>query len=204
VVLGVGAGWQEREHTNFGFDLLELGPRFDRFEEGLEVITRLLREDQPVNFRGDYYQLQEAVLLPRPERPGGTRVLIGGNGMKKTLPLVARYADEWNGVGVPAARYAELNAHLTNLLAAEGRDPASVRRSLMTNVIFGRDDHAVQTKLAGRDPAELAQRGVLQGTGAAIQDQLGQLADAGAARVMLQWMDLDDLAGLEAFAAAVL
>jgi F420-dependent oxidoreductase-like protein len=204
LVLGVGAGWQVREHTNFGFDLLELGPRFARFAEGLEVITRLLREEAPVTFSGDFYQLQDAVLLPRSERPGGTRVLIGGNGMQKTLPLVARYANEWNGVFVPAARYAELNAHLTRLLQAEARDPASVRRSLMTNVLFGRNAREVQAKLAGRDPAALAERGILIGTGSALREQLAELAEAGVARVMLQWMDLDDLAGLEAFAAAVL
>lgn len=168
LVLGVGAGWQAREHTNFGFDLLELGPRFARFAEGLEVITRLLRETEPVTFAGAYYRLQDAALLPRPERPGGTRVLIGGNGMQKTLALTARYADEWNGVFVPAARYAELNAHLTGLLQAEGREPASVRRSLMTNVIFGRTDGEVAAKLGSRDRTALAERGVLVGTGAAL------------------------------------
>ena len=204
LVLGVGAGWQAREHTNFGFDLLELGPRFARFAEGLEVITRLLRETEPVTFAGAYYRLQDAALLPRPERPGGTRVLIGGNGMQKTLALTARYADEWNGVFVPAARYAELNAHLTGLLQAEGREPASVRRSLMTNVIFGRTDEEVAAKLGSRDRTALAERGVLVGTGAALQEQLAALAEAGAQRVMLQWLDLDDLDGLAAFAHAVL
>lgn len=204
LVLGVGAGWQAREHTNFGFDLLELGPRFARFAEGLEVITRLLRETEPVTFAGAYYRLQDAALLPRPERPGGTRVLIGGNGMQKTLALTARYADEWNGVFVPAARYAELNAHLTGLLQAEGREPASVRRSLMTNVIFGRTDGEVAAKLGSRDRTALAERGVLVGTGAALQEQLSALAEAGAQRVMLQWLDLDDLDGLAAFAHAVL
>jgi F420-dependent oxidoreductase-like protein len=204
LVLGVGAGWQAREHTNFGFDLLELGPRFARFAEGLEVITRLLRETEPVTFAGAYYRLQDAALLPRPERPGGTRVLIGGNGMQKTLALTARYADEWNGVFVPAARYAELNAHLTGLLQAEGREPASVRRSLMTNVIFGRTDGEVAAKLGSRDRTALAERGVLVGTGAALQEQLAALAEAGAQRVMLQWLDLDDLDGLAAFAHAVL
>jgi alkanesulfonate monooxygenase SsuD/methylene tetrahydromethanopterin reductase-like flavin-dependent oxidoreductase (luciferase family) len=131
-------------------------------------------------------------------------VLIGGNGMQKTLALTARYADEWNGVFVPAARYAELNAHLTGLLQAEGREPASVRRSLMTNVIFGRTDGEVAAKLGSRDRTALAERGVLVGTGAALQEQLAALAEAGAQRVMLQWLDLDDLDGLAAFAHAVL
>ncbi len=204
LVLGVGAGWQVREHTNYGFDLLELGPRFDRFEEGLEVITRLLRSDTPVDFDGDYYHLQDAILLPRPQRPNGPRLLIGGNGPKRTLPLAARYAEEWNGVFIPAARFAELTQRLDGLLEAVGRDPKSVRRSLMTNVLFGRNDGEVQAKVGDRDVAAIQARGVLVGTGAALQDQLGALAEAGVGRMMLQWMDLDDIDGLEAFAQAVL
>jgi F420-dependent oxidoreductase-like protein len=98
LTLGVGAGWQEREHTNFGWQLLEIPERFDRFEEGLEVISQLLQSDEPVDFEGDYYELNEAILLPRPQRPGGPPLLIGGNGMKRTLPLAARYAQEWNGI----------------------------------------------------------------------------------------------------------
>ena len=58
LVLGLGAGWQEREHRLFGFDLLEPAERFDRFEEGLEVVTRLLQSDEPVTFEGRYYQLR--------------------------------------------------------------------------------------------------------------------------------------------------
>jgi F420-dependent oxidoreductase-like protein len=94
LTLGLGAGWQEREHHLFGFDLLPMKERFDRFEEGLEVITRLLKSDQPVTFDGKYYQLRGATLLPRPTRPSGPRILIGGSGEHRTLPLVARFADE--------------------------------------------------------------------------------------------------------------
>ncbi|MEZ4517315.1 MAG: TIGR03560 family F420-dependent LLM class oxidoreductase [Chloroflexota bacterium] len=99
--LGLGAGWQVREHTNYGWDLLDIPARFERFEEGLEVVSRLLQSDTPVDFSGDYYQLHDAILLPRPQRPGGPPILIGGNGPKRTLPLVVRYAQEWNGVFVP-------------------------------------------------------------------------------------------------------
>ena len=80
--------------------------RFGRFQEGLEVITCLLKSEQPVSFEGQYFQLWEASLLPRPQRPGGPRILIGGNGEKRTLQLAARYADEWNAVfQTPAALY---------------------------------------------------------------------------------------------------
>ena len=58
LTLGLGAGWQEREHQLFGFDLLDMKSRFDRFEEGMEVVTRLLQSDEPVRFDGHYYQLR--------------------------------------------------------------------------------------------------------------------------------------------------
>lgn len=205
LTLGVGAGWQAREHKNFGFDLLELPERFARFEEGLEVITRLLQSDTPVDYSGHYYQLHEAILLPRPQRKAGPPILIGGNGEKRTLPLVARYANEWNGVFIPAPRYRELNQRLDELLAVAGRQPSSVRRSLMTRVIFGRTDAAVNAQLASNQSIDaLRERGVVVGTANAVVEQLGQLAEAGVQRVMLQWMDLDDLDGLAALADAVL
>lgn len=205
LTLGVGAGWQVREHTNFGFDLLDLPERFARFEEGLEVMTRLLHSDIPVDYSGRYYQLHEAILLPRPQRPAGPPILIGGNGEKRTLPLVARYANEWNGVYLPPARYRTLNQRLDELLSAAGRQPSSVRRSLMTRVIFGRTDAAVHAQLETNQAMEaLRERGVVVGTANAVVEQLGKIAEAGAQRVMLQWMDLDDLDGLAALAEAVL
>lgn len=204
LILGVGAGWQEREHHNFGFDLLDVGPRLDRFEEGLEVITRLLKQDEPASFDGDYFQLRDAVLLPKPQRPGGPPLLIGGNGPKRTLPLVAKYADEWNGVFLPPTRYAELNQHLTNLLQDAGRDPKSVRRSLMTQVNFGRSDTEVRELVADREIDALRARGIVVGTASAVQDHLAELAEVGVQRVMLQWMDLDDIDRLEAMAQVLL
>ncbi|MBU4224957.1 MAG: LLM class flavin-dependent oxidoreductase, partial [Chloroflexi bacterium] len=77
LTLGLGAGWQEREHHLFGFDLLDMKSRFDRFEEGLQVITSLLHSDEPVTFEGKYFQLRGATLLPRPARRGGPTILIG-------------------------------------------------------------------------------------------------------------------------------
>jgi F420-dependent oxidoreductase-like protein len=209
LTLGVGAGWNAREHAMFGFDLLDVPQRFARFEEGLEVITRLLRSPDPVTFSGSYYRLQDAVLLPRAQRPGGPPVLIGGNGEKRTLPLVARFANEWNGVFLPPSRYVELSRTLDELLLAEGRQPQDVRRSLMTGLIFGRTQAEVEQKLAGRATAEQARgalraRGMVVGVGEEVAVQVNQLAAAGVQRVMLQWLDLDDIAGLEALARAVL
>lgn len=206
LVLGLGAGWQEREHHNYGWDLLPLPERFARFEEGLEVVTKLLHSDQPSEFDGKYYQLHDAILLPRPARPGGPPILIGGNGPLRTLPLVARFADEWNAVFETADNIAKLNTRLDALLAEQNRKPEDVRRSLMTQVIYGKDDAALQQKLSQQNQTaeQLRERSLIVGTGSEIVEQLGKLSQARVQRVMLQWLEVDDLDGLESLAQSVL
>ncbi|HSM57609.1 MAG TPA: LLM class F420-dependent oxidoreductase [Candidatus Sulfomarinibacteraceae bacterium] len=206
LILGLGAGWQEREHHKFGHDLLPTAQRFDRFEEGMEVVTRLLQQDEPVDFDGEYYQLNEALLLPRPQRAGGPPILVGGNGPRRTLPLAARYAQEWNGVFTTAEHFAELNSRLDELLEAEDRQPQDVRRSLMTGTIFGRDETEVDEKAAarGRSVEELRQHGLIVGAGDDFVQQIKAYEEAGAYRILLQWLDLDDLDGLAAMAHTVL
>jgi F420-dependent oxidoreductase-like protein len=206
LTLGLGAGWQEREHHLFGFDLLELQARFDRFDEGMQVVTRLLQSDEPVTFEGRYFQLRGATLLPRPQRKGGPRILVGGNGEKRTLTYVVRYAVEWNCVMLVPRDFATRSARLTEMLSAAGRNPHDVRRSMMTGVIFGKDDFALQEKLSARKRTveELQARGAVAGSPGQVREQLKALEEAGLQRIMLQWLDLDDLAGLEALAKAVI
>jgi F420-dependent oxidoreductase-like protein len=204
LTLGLGAGWQEREHANYGLDLLELSRRFKRFEEGLQIITLLLAREAPLTFEGEFYHLKDAVMLPRPQRR--TPVLIGGNGEKRTLALAARYADVWNATFQTPSEFSRLNALLSERLRANGRNPGDVRRSMMTGLLFGRDDAEVQRQIAIRERTreQLLERGIILGTANQVVDQLGRLSDAGVQRVMLQWMDLDNLDGLQAFARDVL
>ncbi len=206
LTLGLGAGWNQREHQLFGFDLLEPKSRFDRFEEGMQVITRLLQSDEPVTFEGQYYQLRGATLLPRPQRPGGLRILIGGNGVKRTLSHAVRYADEWNCVSLLPDKFTQLNGRLSEMLSEAGREPASVRRSMMTGCVFGKDEATLKQKINfyGKTLEEVQQRGVVAGSASAIKEQLSALEQAGLQRIMLQWLDLDDLESLEALAKAVL
>ena len=202
--LGLGAGWQEREHRTYGFELLDTDRRFARFEEGLEVITRLLRSEEPISFEGEFYRLRDAALMPRPPVMGGPPIIIGGNGPNRTLPLAAHYADEWNAVCVSAPRFAQLSARLDELLRAAGRSPKRVRRTLMTRVVFGRTTAEVERKLGGEPRERLYARGVIVGTANEIVEQLGTLTGAGVQQVMLQWLEVDDVDGLEAFARSVL
>jgi F420-dependent oxidoreductase-like protein len=202
---GLGAGWQEREHTSFGYDLLGVPERVARFEEALAITTHLLRSDEPVSFAGEYYRLHDAQLLPRPERPGGPPIVIGGG--KRMLPLVAKYGDEWNTAFATPDAFAALSARLDMLLKKQDRELASVRRTLMTGLVFGRSEQEVAERarsLYDGSPAELRERGIVAGTASEIVDQLGHLSEAGVQRVMLQWLDLDDMDGLEAMAKDVL
>ncbi len=206
LTLGLGAGWQVREHANYGWELLPVPQRFDRFEEGLEVITRLFNSDQPVDFEGKYFQIKDAILLPRPARKGGPKILIGGTGPKRTLPLVARYAGEWNGNVIPPAEYARLNAELDRLIVENGRTPEAVKRSLTTTIVYGKDEATLKENVAkmGGDANRLKERGVIVGTGSEVVEQLGRVQESGAERVMLQWLDLDDMDGLENLAKDIL
>lgn len=209
LTLGLGAGWQEREHAKYGFDLLSLDERFDRFEEGIEVIRMLLQHDASATFAGNYFQLNDATLLPRPQRPGGPPLLIGGNGKVRTLPLAARYASEWNGIMLTPAKFSALNARLDWMIEDDGRQKSSVRRTVMTGLVFGADQALLDQRLSSASGGitsakEMKQRGLIVGTPSEVIDQLQALAEAGVQGVMLQWLDLDDLSGLEALAKTVL
>jgi F420-dependent oxidoreductase-like protein len=209
LVLGLGAGWQVREHQKFGFELLEVPERMDRFAEGVEVVSRLLHNSKPVDFRGDFYTLDQAILYPHPARPGGPPILIGGSGRKRTLPLVARFADEWNAAFIPVEEFADLNRYLDRILTERGRDPMEVRRSFMNSCIFGSSEDEVNRKVEARtgerrSSQEMRQRGAFVGTGEQIRDQIDRLGEAGAQMVMLQWLDLDDLESLEAMGKIII
>jgi alkanesulfonate monooxygenase SsuD/methylene tetrahydromethanopterin reductase-like flavin-dependent oxidoreductase (luciferase family) len=134
---------------------------------------------------------------------------VGGNGRRRTLPLAARYADEWNAVYTPPSQFVDLNAELDRLLAAEGRPPEAVRRSVMAGCVYGRDRAEVERKVSARTqgrkkPHELRAKGVVVGTAPEMREQLAALEQAGVRRVMLQWLELDDLPGLEAMARGIL
>jgi F420-dependent oxidoreductase-like protein len=209
LILGLGAGWQKREHASYGWDLLDIPGRMKRLEEGIEVVSSLLKSEVPVDFDGDYYRLNQAIMLPRPQRNGGPPILVGGNGLKRTLPLAARYADEWNGVFISPARFAERNQLLDEMLVKEGRQPHDLRRSIMIGTVFGRHEDGVKERNPSwfkRDYSdeELREMGFLVGTSSEFKRQIEEYEEAGAQRVMLQWLDLDDIEGLRQLAAGVL
>lgn len=202
--LGVGAGWNAHEHRAFGFDLPPLDERFGRLEEGIRIIKALTRSSEPSTIEGAYFQIDNAKLQPRSPRADGPALTIGGNGPKRTLPLVAKYADEWNAVYPKLDAYRDLTARLNELIAAEGRAPEDVKRTVMSRGLVGRDTAALVAKVGEDGLQSLRERDAPVGTPNEIVEKLGQYQEAGIQGVMLQWLDMDDISGLEHIAAEVL
>lgn len=203
LILGLGTGWAEREHTIWGLELGDMKTRFQRFEEGLELVYRLFHETGPLTLNGRFYSVKDAQLLPRPKRAGGPTILVGGQGGKKTLSLAVRYADEWNTFLMPAADAVQLSKRLDEALAEAGRDPESIRRSIMLNVVVGKTDADVKRKMGGMTEAECRAIGVI-GTANAVADQLAEYAAAGLYRVVAQMNDLNDMDFLEILGTQVI
>ena len=101
-----------------------------RFREGLEVVNKLMNSDKPFSYSDKFYQLEDAIMLPRPQRPGGPPIVVGGNG-KRTLQLAAKYGAEWNGGAQLPTTFRERSQLLDEFLKAEGRKPADLRRTLL-------------------------------------------------------------------------
>jgi alkanesulfonate monooxygenase SsuD/methylene tetrahydromethanopterin reductase-like flavin-dependent oxidoreductase (luciferase family) len=190
-------------------DLLAPAQRFNRFEEGVEVISKLLKSEDSTSFEGEFYRLKNALLLPRPNRPKGPPIIIGGIGEKRTISIAAKYADEWNALFIPADEFRRLNSILDGLIIEIGRDVNDVSRSLMTGCIYGRDTEEVDKKVAVRTSGkksitDLRDQGMIVGIAEEIAEQIDALKQNGVQRVMLQWLDLDDLQGLESMAAGII
>jgi F420-dependent oxidoreductase-like protein len=168
--LGVGAGWQENEHQQYGITLPPVRERLDRFEEALQVIHGLL-EQPTTTFAGRYYQLTDAVCEPKPvQRP--LPILIGGGGERRMLGIVARYADAWNTWGLP-----ELIAHKSAVLdrrcADIGRDPTTITRSAQAMILVDADQAAVEA-FAAKVPAP-----VFGGSAGQLVETVRRYAEAG-------------------------
>ncbi len=155
VVLGIGAGWQENEHQRYGIEYANFTQRFDKLEEACAIITSLFQNER-TDFNGVHYQLDGAPLAPKPiQNP--LPLMIGGTGKRRTLPIVARYANEWNG-WVTATQMREYNALIDQLCEDQNRDPAQIQRSASVllyicdneaEVQEARDNQITRPKLIG-------------------------------------------------------
>jgi alkanesulfonate monooxygenase SsuD/methylene tetrahydromethanopterin reductase-like flavin-dependent oxidoreductase (luciferase family) len=200
LILGVGAGWNEREHEMFQVPFLDVKGRMDRFEQGVAVIKDTWKKSRP-----------------QPPRDGKIPFLMGGVGEKRALPLVAREAEEWNYTRFDPDGYRQKREVLDRCCRDIGRDPSSLRYSVMTTYVVGRNhdelrERAVRMqqilpRLHGLDAdgalAKLRESAFV-GTPDEIVHQVGEYARLGVDLFMLQHFLLDDTDELELLAREVM
>ena len=127
-ILGIGAAWHEREHAAYGWDFPPLKERSDRLEESVELIRALFHAEGPVDYRGEYYRLDNAPFAPRvhPDHAGGfIQIMLGGNGEKRTLRTLARHGDICNVRGTPE-EVERLIGVIHKHCEDAGRDPSEI------------------------------------------------------------------------------
>jgi F420-dependent oxidoreductase-like protein len=181
-ILGIGAAWNDRESIAYGYDWPPVAERFERLEDALRICRSMFTHERST-YEGKRHRVEDAVNVPQPVQAGGPKILIGGGGERKTLRLVAEYADMWNGFGdVPTIeRKLEI---LAGHCADVGRDPAEiVTTRLGTLVVAPTDDEADRRKASwqrekGVDDASVAMR-LTWGTPATIGDRVRPFLDAG-------------------------
>ena len=147
--LSLGAAWFDKEHHELGIPFPSTSQRFDLLEDALEIVTRLFTGDV-VSYRGRVVSLTDAQLRPVPVQRPHPPIWIGGSGPKRTLPLVARYADVWHTWGTPNS-LREANQRLDDLATAAGRAPSSIMRasSLSLDDLDTARRHAAKWRDAG-------------------------------------------------------
>jgi alkanesulfonate monooxygenase SsuD/methylene tetrahydromethanopterin reductase-like flavin-dependent oxidoreductase (luciferase family) len=149
--LSLGAAWFDKEHEELGIPFPSLATRFDLLEDTLEIVTRLF-SGEVVDYSGRQVSLSHARMNPPPVQRPHPPIWIGGNGPKRTLPLVARYADVWHAWGSPNS-LRESNDRVDELAEKAGRDPASIKRasSLSLDDLDTARKHAAKWRDAGYD-----------------------------------------------------
>jgi alkanesulfonate monooxygenase SsuD/methylene tetrahydromethanopterin reductase-like flavin-dependent oxidoreductase (luciferase family) len=203
--LGMGAGWFEREHEAFGFPFASDRERFDVLAEQVEIVHRLWdRAEDEVTFAGEHYRLEACRSLPYPLQEPHPPLILGGGAGPRASMLAARWADEYDVVDETPEAAAAARERLSRACEAIGRDPASLRLSLMTGFAVGVDDgdlraraSALMDRLGETGDVEAFLDGWrndrLVGTIEEVADRLAAYADAGVRRVMLQHLVHDDL-----------
>lgn len=207
VELGMGAGWNEHEHRMYGFPFHDMATRLELFAEQLEIVHRQWTEEE-LDFHGRHYRLEGCRALPRPLQQPHPPLIVGGSAGRRTAEPAARWADEYNTVAPTVEQARERRARLDSACERAGRDPATLRFSVMTGCVIGEDEAQVRERVravlaaTGRDlpPEEYLEtrRPVLVlGTVDEAATRLRELEEAGAERIFLQHLAHDDVEMVE-------
>ena len=171
VVLGLGSGWQENEHRQYGIPFYTVPERLQRLDEACTVIKSLFTQTE-TDFDGRFYQLSGASLEPKPVQ-NPLPLLIGGGGEKMTLKITAKHADEWNVWGTVDTLKHKMSI-LDRHCADVGRDPSEIQRSAVA-LLFMSDDQAFIDNMKSRDMGQAA----IIGSVAEVKDIVEQYAAIG-------------------------
>jgi F420-dependent oxidoreductase-like protein len=178
-ILGIGAAWYEEEHAALGFDFPGVGERMDRLEEAVQICRAMFTEEAP-SFEGRYYRIDGAKNVPRPVQPGGPKIMVGGSGEKRTLKIVARYADYCNIHGSPETIRRRLDL-LRKHCSDAGRDPSEVTTSRRGSLMLAAttdEAEAVSKMIRDAAGAEFDEQFTI-GTEDQVVEQVGALVDTG-------------------------
>ncbi|MCU0267819.1 MAG: LLM class F420-dependent oxidoreductase [Acidimicrobiales bacterium] len=207
VELGIGAGWFDDEHLAYGVPFPPLGERFDILEEQLQIVTGLWRApvDGQFSFEGHHFTLVGSPALPKPLQPGGPPLIMGGYGARRTPRLAAAYASEFNVPFPPLEVFTDQVGRVRAACERIGRDPDDLRYSVALVVCAGENDEEVELRAGhiGRTVEDLKRNGAA-GRPAEVLDKLATYFEAGAERIYLQVLDLDDLEHLHLLGEQVL
>jgi len=143
-ILGIGAAWNDEEHAGYGFGFPAAPERLARLEEAVRICRAMFTEEAP-SFVGRYYTIDHALNFPRPVRPGGIPILVGGSGEQRTLALVAKYADACNVFGDVATVRHKLGV-LARHCESVGRDPAWITKTRLGGRVVAATDAEAERK----------------------------------------------------------
>jgi F420-dependent oxidoreductase-like protein len=170
VMLGIGAGWNIREHEAYGWEFPPLRERSDRLEEACDLIRQLFHTDGRVNYSGKYYSLKEAPFAPRAFKDP-IPIMVGGTGEKRTLKTLAMYGDIMNVIASPE-RIAHLSTVLERHCENVGRDPSEIKKTVHVPIRIIRDEAKAKEVRGENDWAMI-------GSPQYVIDRIGDFIDVG-------------------------
>jgi F420-dependent oxidoreductase-like protein len=193
-MFGIGAAWFEDEHRAYGFDFPPLKERFERLEEALQIARAMFTQEQS-SFSGQYYRTENVLNIPQPLR-GDIPIMIGGSGERKTLRMVAQYADACNLFG-DVERIKHLLGVLEGHCENVGRDPAEITKTRMAVVLIAPTHEAAEAKgeAARQNAADDERRRamMLAGDPDSVAEQAAAFRDAGIEGLTISLPDVHDL-----------
>ena len=191
-ILGIGAGWKEDEYLGYGYDFPRAKIRLEQLDEALQVIKKLWHSDGRVSFDGQYYQVKDAYLIPKPDPV--PPIMVGGGG-KTTMLLTAKYADWWNISDVNIDTFNERAAILKNHCVTIGRDFSTMRLTWFGRLVVGNTEAEARERAEnhGRDHyAGWTIDGAFVGTPQQILAKLQLFIDAGIDYFMFEMLEVED------------